>query len=102
MSDPVNELGIDAIVDMMRELSRQTDPQENGAGLWRTSSQPAAHRRRISLSRRGLRQGQYRVIAQHPLAYTTINPWESPVELPHFTGGLLAEIDLRQQTHYPQ
>ena len=80
-----------AIVETMREMSRQTDPQKMVQTYAARMQQLFPSRSRISLSRRGLSDGQYRV-TRYSGWEQDINPWERPDELPVHTGGLLAEL----------
>jgi sigma-B regulation protein RsbU (phosphoserine phosphatase) len=80
-----------AIMDMMREMSLHSDPQamvRAYANRMRTI-RPAD--RRISLSRRGLRQPQFRV-TRYSLWEEEINPWKQPERLPVLAGGVLADL----------
>jgi sigma-B regulation protein RsbU (phosphoserine phosphatase) len=84
------------IVEMMREMSRQTDPQEMvrsyGARVRRLLPSDGA----ISLSRRGLTRPQYR-ITRSTTWEENINPWKEKDRLPLFEGGLLAELIYRDE-----
>lgn len=79
------------IVDMMREMSLQHDPQAMVRAYGRRMVELMPSMRRISLSRRDLPPGQVRVTRfsgwQHE-----VNPWKEPEKLPHLKGGLLAEL----------
>lgn len=78
------------IVDMMKELSLQTDPQQMVENYVRRMQQLLPVDRRISLSRRGLRWPQYRVTRFS--GWEEINPWKNGDQLPVWSGGLLAEL----------
>jgi phosphoserine phosphatase RsbU/P len=79
------------IVEMMREMSSQTDPLEMRRAY-------AARMRRIrplddslSLSRRGLKSPYYRITRSSRWG-EEINPWKEPDRLPLFKGGVLADL----------
>lgn len=79
------------IVDIMRDMSMQTDPQamvrEYGRrvrALW-----PAD--RLVAISRRGLEAPYYR-ITRNSLWKEEINPWKQKDRLPLLKGGLLADL----------
>lgn len=79
------------IVDTMREMSLQTDPQ----AMVRTYGErvqtlfPAA--RRISLSRRGLSSPKFRITRFSGWS-EEINPWKQPERLPLLSGGILSDL----------
>ncbi len=79
------------IVEMMRDMSVQTDPQE----MVRTYAERVRHLlpsdRAISLSRRGLNAPKYR-ITRSSTWEEKINPWKERDRLPLLEGGLLAEL----------
>jgi phosphoserine phosphatase RsbU/P len=84
---------LDTVVDLMRELSTLTDPQEAaelyGNGLDKLNLVPSD--RYLSLSRRDLKSPQFRITRNtswtiHP------NPWKERDQLPLLSGGLLADI----------
>ena len=80
------------VVDLMRDFSRQTDPQVAGriytAGM-RKGLLPADEW--LSVSRRGLEAPAYR-ITRSTTWKEEINPWKQPEQLPMFTRGLLGEL----------
>ncbi len=78
-------------VDVMRELSRYSDPQEMYAVFARRMAQLFPVSRQLSVSRRGLREPQYRV-TRFNLWKDQVNPWKEPHRLPVHEGGLLAEL----------
>jgi phosphoserine phosphatase RsbU/P len=78
-------------VEVMRELSRATDPQEMYAIFARRMSQLFPVSRHITISRRGLRHPEYRV-ARFSLWKDPVNPWTESHRLPIHSGGLLAEL----------
>ncbi|MEM1061098.1 MAG: PP2C family protein-serine/threonine phosphatase [Planctomycetota bacterium] len=82
---------LDAVVATMRELSRQTDPQEMVRAYARRMEQLRPGRKRISLSRRGLEGGRYRV-TRFSGWESDVDPWREPEKLPLHTCGLFAEL----------
>lgn len=80
-----------ASVDLMRALSRSSDPQEMYALFSRRMDELFPVTRRLSLSRRGLRPPEYRV-TRCSLWKDSANPWTEPHRLPVHRGGLLAEL----------
>jgi phosphoserine phosphatase RsbU/P len=78
-------------VELMRELSRYSDPQEMHAVFTRRMAQLFPVSRQLTISRRGLRDPQYRV-TRFNLWTDPVNPWKEPHRLPIHDGGLLAEL----------
>ena len=78
-------------VEVMRELSRSTDPQEMYAVFARRMAQLFPVSRHITVSRRGLRHPDYRV-ARFSMWENPVNPWKEAHRLPIHHGGLLAEL----------
>src|SRR5262245_11466514 len=78
-------------VEVMRELSRSTDPQEMYAVFARRMAQLFPISRHLTISRRGLRHPDYRV-ARFSLWENPVNPWKEQHRLPVHSGGLLAEL----------
>jgi sigma-B regulation protein RsbU (phosphoserine phosphatase) len=79
------------VIDMMREMSSQTDPTELVAVYVRQIRKILPADRSISLSRRDLVHPQVRITrsttwAKHP------NPWREQYKLPLVEGGILAEL----------
>jgi sigma-B regulation protein RsbU (phosphoserine phosphatase) len=82
---------LDYVVAMMREVSRQTDPQ----------AMVAAYRARmrgilpvdgfLALSRRGLRRPAFRITRSSKWS-EEIDPWREVKRLPLLAGGILAEL----------
>jgi phosphoserine phosphatase RsbU/P len=79
------------ILDMMREMSLQTDPQEMVRAYGQKVSKLWRRDQAMSLSRRGLPAPEYR-ITRSSTWKEPINPWKEPERLPVFKGGLLAEL----------
>jgi sigma-B regulation protein RsbU (phosphoserine phosphatase) len=78
-------------VEVMRELSRYTDPHEMYQVFARRMAQWMPVTRQLSVSRRGLRHPAYRV-TRCSLWKEPINPWKQPDRLPTHEGGLLADL----------
>ena len=79
------------IVEMMREMSRQTDPQEMVRSYGERVRLLLPSDQRMSLSRRGLTAPKYR-ITRSATWKKSINPWKEKDLLPLFEGGLIAEL----------
>lgn len=79
------------IVDMMREMSRQTDPQEMNRAYRERMRRLRHTDASLSLSRRGLEVPQFRITRSSQWS-EEINPWKEPDRLPLLEGGLLAEL----------
>src|SRR5947209_16259099 len=79
------------IVEMMRDMSRQTDPQEMVRSYGEKVRLLLPSDGRISLSRRGLTAPKYR-ITRSTTWQGDINPWKEKARLPLFEGGLLARL----------
>ncbi|MBP3954050.1 PP2C family protein-serine/threonine phosphatase [Gemmata sp. G18] len=78
-------------VEVMRELSRSTDPQEMYAVFARRMTQLFPISRHLTISRRGLLGPEYRV-ARYSLWKDPVNPWKESHRLPVHHGGVLAEL----------
>jgi len=79
------------IVEMMRHMSLQTDPQEMVRAYGERIRLLLPSDRAISLSRRGLTAPKYR-ITRSTTWEESINPWKERERLPLLEGGLLAEL----------
>lgn len=79
------------IVDIMREMSRQTDPQEMVRAYAARVRTLMPTDRRVSVSRRNLAAPWYR-ITRSTLWKEDVNPWTQPDRLPVLKGGLLGEL----------
>src|SRR5436190_11130747 len=79
------------VVDMMRDLSRQTDPQEMVANYGRRMRQVIPADGHMSLSRRDLPRPQVRITRSSQWE-AGVNPWKQKDRLPVFNGGLLARL----------
>ncbi len=78
-------------VDLMRELSRYSDPDETYQVFARRMTQLYPTARQLSLSRRGLSKPEFRV-TRFNLWASTANPYRDADELPVRRGGLLADL----------
>jgi sigma-B regulation protein RsbU (phosphoserine phosphatase) len=79
------------IVETMREMSLQTDPQAMVRAYGAKVRQLIPADNSISLSRRGLEWPQYR-ITRSTMWQESINPWKEKERLPLLHGGLLARL----------
>ncbi len=79
------------ITDMMREMSRQTDPQEMVLVYGQRIRDILPVDRIVAISRRGLPAPKYRVTRSSTWGLDR-NPWEQQDELPVFEGGLMGEL----------
>jgi sigma-B regulation protein RsbU (phosphoserine phosphatase) len=82
---------LDIIVEMMKDMSRQTDPQEMSRAYGKRMQTLRPIDRRVSLSRRGLKYPWYRVTRSTQWK-EDINPWKETDRLPLLKGGLFAEL----------
>jgi sigma-B regulation protein RsbU (phosphoserine phosphatase) len=78
-------------VDLMRELSRYTDPDETYQVFARRMTQLFPTDRQLSLSRRGLRPPEFRV-TRFSQWDRPLNPYRDAGRLPVARGGLLADL----------
>ena len=80
------------IMETMRELSTQTDPQAMVREYYERMRQVNPHiDRRLAVSRRGLTYPEYR-ITRYSEWDEDINPWKEPDRLPWLSGGILADL----------
>ena len=79
------------VVDMMRDLSRQTDPQLMVAEYGKRMRQIVPSDANFSLSRRDLEAPYFR-ITRSSRWEDPVNPWKSTDRLPVFKGGLISKI----------
>jgi sigma-B regulation protein RsbU (phosphoserine phosphatase) len=82
---------LDIIVETMKEMSRQTDPQEMSRAYGKRMKTLRPTDRMVSISRRGLKYPWYRV-TRCSLWKEDINPWKDRDRLPLLAGGLFAEL----------
>jgi sigma-B regulation protein RsbU (phosphoserine phosphatase) len=80
-----------ASVDLMRDLSRSSDPHEMYQLFARRMDDLFPVTRRVTVSRRGLEAPDYRV-TRCSLWKDSVNPWKEAGRLPVHSGGLLAEL----------
>jgi sigma-B regulation protein RsbU (phosphoserine phosphatase) len=85
------------IEDLMRDMSRHTDPQEMVRAYAERIQQLLPIGRRISLSRRGLAYPHYRITRSTTWS-EDVNPWKEKDRLPLLSGGLLADLLYRDRT----
>ena len=79
------------IVETMREMSRQTDPQAMVRVFGKRSRELLPIDRSVSLSRRDLAPPQYRITRSSTWT-SEVNPWKEKDRLPIFEGGLLGKL----------
>src|SRR5437764_14785837 len=79
------------IVETMREMSRQTDPQAMVRAYGRRIRQLLPVDRRISLSRRDLEPPYYRITGNTAWK-EEINPWKEKDRLPLLSSGFLGTL----------
>ena len=79
------------IVDIMRDMSRHSDPQEMVRAYGERMRQIMPNFHRLSLSRRGLDSSWYR-ITRSTTWTRDINPWKEKDLLPLLKGGILADL----------
>jgi sigma-B regulation protein RsbU (phosphoserine phosphatase) len=82
---------LDLIVETMKEMSRQTDPQEMSRAYGKRMRTLRPTDRSVSISRRDLKAPWYRV-TRCSLWKEEINPWKDRDRLPLLRGGLFADL----------
>jgi sigma-B regulation protein RsbU (phosphoserine phosphatase) len=82
---------LERVVNTMREMSQQDDPQEMVRAYARRMESLFPVERRISLSRRELASPSYRV-TRFSEWKDDVNPWREKQRLPLHEGGLFAEL----------
>lgn len=87
-----------AIVETMREMSRQTDPQAMVQTYGARMREMMPSDGRISLSRRDLKPPQYRITRSTTWS-EEIDPWRNKDRLPVLEGGLLGELIYADAPH---
>ena len=81
------------VVEMMRDMSRQTDPQEMVKAYGRFMDRIREVDRFVSLSRRELIKPWYRITRSDLIdPEDQINPWKQRDKLPLYDRGLLGEL----------
>lgn len=86
------------VLDMMRELSVQTDPQEMVRAYGARVRSLIPSDRLVSLSRRELRSPWYR-ITRSSLWKEEVNPWKQADQLPVFDRGMLGKLIYSDEPH---
>jgi sigma-B regulation protein RsbU (phosphoserine phosphatase) len=89
---------LEASVELMRDLSRVSDPREMYELFVRRMEEQFPVTRRITLSRRGLHYPEYR-ITRCNLWKEPADPWSEAHRLPVYAGGLLAELLYSDEPH---
>lgn len=79
------------VIETMREMSLQTDPQEMVRSYVRRMQSILPVDARVALSRRGLARPHVRITRFSGWG-DEINPWKEPDRLPLVQGGLLADL----------
>jgi sigma-B regulation protein RsbU (phosphoserine phosphatase) len=79
------------IVDAMRDMSLQTDPQEMVSSYGARVRRLLPVSRWLSISRRGLEEPWYRITRSSTWT-ETVNPWTEKTRLPLLKGGYLADL----------
>src|SRR5205085_8201105 len=79
------------VVETMREVSRQSDPQEMVSVYGQRARSLLPRDAMLALSRRGLERPHYRITRSSSWR-ENINPWKEKDRLPLLEGGLLAEL----------
>ena len=82
---------LDIVVETMKNVSRQTDPQKMVAAYGETAREMLPAGRFLSVTRRGLEPPHY-LIARSDLWEEQPNPWTERDKLPKLQGGLLGEL----------
>ncbi|MBV8075512.1 MAG: stage II sporulation protein E, partial [Planctomycetaceae bacterium] len=82
---------LDLIIEMMREMSLQTDPQAMVRAYGERIRQIMPANRYVALSRRDLEFPKYR-ITRSSLWKDEIDPWKQRDRLPLLEGGLFGEL----------
>lgn len=82
---------LDLVLEMVREMSEQTDPQQMVYLYGERNKQLVDVDGLLGLSRRGLSHGDYRITRSRAWAKPP-NPWKEPHKLPQYHGGLLARL----------
>jgi sigma-B regulation protein RsbU (phosphoserine phosphatase) len=80
-----------AVMEMMREMSKQTDPQLMVQQYAARMKRFRRIDRSISLSRRDLPSPQVK-ITRSTAWEDSVNPWKEPEKLPILNGGILSEL----------
>jgi sigma-B regulation protein RsbU (phosphoserine phosphatase) len=98
-ADPLSSRSrLAASVELMRDLSRVSDPREMYDLFVRRMEEQFPVTRRLTLSRRGLHYPEYR-ITRCSLWKEAADPWGDALRLPVYSGGLLAELLYSDEAH---
>lgn len=89
---------LDEVVAMMREMSRQTEPQAMVRAYGERVRRLIAGDSFLALSRRNLAAPEYR-ITRSSRWVEEINPWTQRDRLPLLSGGLLAQLIYSNEPH---
>ena len=87
----LSDVPLDQVVDMMRAMSRMTDPQEVVRDYGRRMRTILPSDGRLSLSRRDLSPPWFRITRSH-LMSPDLNPWQHQDQLPIFDSGILSQL----------
>src|SRR4051812_41060953 len=87
---------LELIVDTMREMSRQTEPNLMVQAYARRMRQLMGYDRLVAVSRRNVPEGRYR-ITRSTMWEKQLNPWQQSDQLPEFEGGLLGQMIYDEQ-----
>ncbi len=82
---------LDAIVELMREMSAQTDPQKMVAAYAQRVRAIQKNDGIIAVSRRGLSFPNYKVTRASAWS-ESVNPWTQPEKTPIYARGILGEL----------
>jgi sigma-B regulation protein RsbU (phosphoserine phosphatase) len=82
---------LEAVTEMMRDISRQTDPQKLVQVYGQRMRKAIPSDANFSLSRRDLPDGHYRITRSSRWEHSP-NPWKSKNQLPIFRGGVVADL----------
>lgn len=85
------QMQVQQMVELVREISLQTDPQEMVSVFRRRMPVLYGGESHVSLSRRGLSAPTFKITRSTRWA-ESINPWKEPQRIPVFRGGVLAEL----------
>jgi len=90
------EQRMEFVVNTMREMSEQTDPQQMVSTYNKRMRQLIPADGWMSLSRRDLHKPEYKITRSH-LWGREHNPWKTPDKLPRFDRGLLSELIYKEE-----
>ena len=82
---------LDLVLEMVREMSEQTDPQRMVKLYGERNKQLVDVDGLLGLSRRGLGSGEFRITRSRAWEQE-VNPWKEPHKLPQYRGGLLSTL----------